>query len=121
MEDLVTLTRSLYGDLSPDQTGDYLFDNTTVEGFLRLAHSNPYRAAAMACRALSVDQVYLLKVVRTQDLQVNGAAVAAELRLIAQDLDVQADAYELNDDDGFEIIDFDYKQLDVEAAIRPWG
>ena len=102
----ITLVRSLYGDLSEDENGNYLFSDETVEGWLELTGNNPYAAAANACRALAVDQAYLLKVVRTDDLQVNGAVVAAELRLTAENLDAQAIAFEQSRDDAFEVVEW---------------
>lgn len=99
----INLVRSLYGDLTRDEENNYLFDDATIEGWLELAEGNAYRAAAMACRALSVDQAYLLKVVRTDDLQVNGAAVAAELRLMALDFEKQAENAEPEAFEVFEI------------------
>lgn len=104
--DHVNIVRSLYGDMTTDENGQYLFSEQTIEGWLELTGNNPYAAAANACRALAVDQAYLLKVVRTDDLQVNGALVAAELRLLAENLDSQAAAYEDGQEDAFEVIEW---------------
>lgn len=115
----IDLVRSLYGDIEPDTDGNYLFDDFSIEGFLKLADNNPYRAAASACRALAVSEAYLLKVVRTDDMQVNGAVVAAELRLLAESLEEQADQF---DDGQFEVVDFSTGSSRIpEASTNPWG
>ena len=118
----VTLVRSLYGDLSPDSDGDYLFDDATIEAWLELSHGNPFRAAAIACRALAADQNYLLKHVRTDDLAVNGPAVAAEFRQLAEKLDDRADEEDANDDNSFAIVSFQRNcPRRPEATIWPVG
>lgn len=99
--------RSLYGDFTQDENGEFLFSDDTINDWLELTNNNFFAAAANACRALAVDQAYLLKVVRTDDLQVNGAAVAAELRLLAKDLDTQAILFESESSDGFEVVQWD--------------
>ena len=100
----VKLVRSLYGDLVEDDEGNFLFDDETIEDWLELGEGSAYRAAAMACRALAVDQAYLLKVVRTDDLAVDGAKVAAELRIMANDFEAQANRIDAEGDNNFEVV-----------------
>lgn len=102
----ITLVRSLYGDLSTDSDGNYLFDDNIISSWLDISHGNPFRAAAIACRALAADQNYLLKHVRTDDLAINGPAVAAEFRQLADDLDARADESDADDDNSFAIVGF---------------
>lgn len=97
--------RSLYGDISPDDEGNYLFSDATIEGWLELTEDNPYRCAAIACRALAADQNYLLKSIRTDDLTINGAAVATEFRQLADDYEREADDWDRLSVGGFEVVD----------------
>ena len=87
---VLDLVRSLYGDMTLDDQGNFLFSDEVIDGWLTLTGGSAYRAAAIALRALAADQAYLLKVVRTDDLQVDGRAVAAELRQLADDYDQRA-------------------------------
>lgn len=118
------LVRSLYGDISPDDEGDYLFSDGTIEGWLELTDDNPYRCAAMACRALAADQNYLLKNIRTDDLTINGSAVATEFRQLADDLDKQADDFDRQKIGGFEVVDLGNPfpvPTRPEATAWPYG
>ncbi len=119
----VALVRSLYGDLAPDANGDYLFDDTIVASWIELAHGNPYRAAAIACRALAADQNYLLKNVHTDDLTINGTATATEFRLLADKLEGQATKYDLDEEDTFAVVNIAGEPLYVvpEDTAVPCG
>jgi len=95
---------------------EYMLDNQAVEDFytdasethpLSAPVANILRAAAFACLAISASEAIVSKVIRTQDLQTNGAVVAAELRQRANVLFEQADKIDLKATlDYFEIIDF---------------
>ncbi len=101
---VLDLVRSLYGDMTPDDQGNFLFSDEVIDGWLTLAGGSAYRAAAIALRALAADQAYLLKVVRTDDLQVDGRAVAAELRQLADDYDQRAREDDTEGDGTFDIV-----------------
>ena len=101
---VLDLVRSLYGDMTPDDQGNFLFSDEVIDGWLTLAGGSAYRAAAIALRALAADQAYLLKVVRTDDLQVDGRAVAAELRQLADDYDQRAREEDTEGDGTFDIV-----------------
>lgn len=85
----VMKVRALIPDL--DAT-DYIFTNLQIDLYLEIYAGNVRRAAAAAINAIAVDEALLLKVVRTDDLSVNGAQVAEVLRKRAQDLNTEADA-----------------------------
>lgn len=50
------LGASLYGDMTPDDQGNFLFSDEVIDGWLTLAGGSAYRAAAIALRALAADQ-----------------------------------------------------------------
>ena len=48
---VLDLVRSLYGDMTPDDQGNFLFSDEVIDGWLTLAGGSAYRAAAIALRA----------------------------------------------------------------------
>lgn len=85
--------RVLIPDVVEDADG-YLFSDEQITVLLGLYNDNIKRAAAQAKDILATDTALLLKVLRTDDLSVDGAKTAAELREQAKALRVQADADE---------------------------
>ncbi|MFK5689597.1 hypothetical protein ACI3EY_08010 [Ornithinimicrobium sp. LYQ92] len=71
---------------------DQVFDDDEIDTYLALNDGNVRRAAADALDAIAVSELLVSKVIRTQDLQTDGAKVAAELRARAKDLRDRADA-----------------------------
>lgn len=71
-----------------------------MEGSVKLA-------AAAALEIIASSEVLVSKVIRTQDLQTDGAKVAAELRSRAATLRQQVDEGVGDDTVGLDIIDFD--------------
>lgn len=71
---------------------DYIFADAQITALLGLFNGNVKRAAAQAKDIIATDEVLLVQVVRTDDLSVDGAKVAAELRAQAKSLRDQADA-----------------------------
>lgn len=117
--------RALVGDLVvADDTGDFLFSDSHISTLLTLNDGSSFRAAADLLRALAMDQVYLYKAsLRTDDLSVDGSQVAAQLRLLATELDNKANRQDLVDP-GFELIPFNTGNCPwPEAAPHPgyWG
>jgi hypothetical protein len=113
-------TRLLIPDTAVDADLDYLFSDTQISALLRLYNDNVKRAAAQAKDIIATDQVLLLKVVKTDDLAVDGAKVAAELRAQAKALRDQAD-YDIESEV------FDYFQIvypnssTYPEAVPVWG
>lgn len=107
-------TRLLSADL--DEASPLLSDEI-LEGYLALHDDNPYRAAAEALDAMATSETLLSKKIRTQDLQTDGPAVAADLRKRAYWLRNQADTADRDAEQGFfEIVSpSEY----AEAAERP--
>lgn len=94
--------------LVPDTDADnQIFDDSAITAFLTLENNNVRMAAALALDTIASSEVMVSKVIKTQDLQVDGAKVAAELRARAQALRDQAAQY-LPDGTPFalDIVDF---------------
>lgn len=106
--ELVEQTRLLMADVGDNQ---YLDDNQ-VRGYLRLNSWRVRRAAADALDAVATSEVLVGKVIRTQDLQTDGAKVADALRAHAHRLRRLAD-----EEDG----KADWFGFDVVDTIAPTG
>lgn len=108
-------TRLLSADL--DEASPLITDDV-LNGYLALNDGNPYRAAADALDAMATSETLLSKKIRTQDLQTDGPAVAADLRKRAYWLRNKADTDERDAEQGyFEIIPSSTEY--AEAAERP--
>lgn len=117
----IGVVRILIPDTAQDDLDEYLFSDAQIEALLSLHSSNVLRTAAQAKDILATDNVLLLKVLRTDDLSVNGAQVAAELRLQAKQLRDQAnDEDALGSNDSFQIV---YPQGEAypEGVMLPYG
>ena len=77
--------------LCTDVSEPYAFTDEAISAFLSLTGDNVKRSAALALRTIAADEALLVKVVRTDDLSVNGAQTAEALRRQADDLEAQAD------------------------------
>lgn len=89
-----------------DGSDDQILTDAQVEAFLSLEGANVFRAAALALETIATDQVLVLKVIRTLDVQTDGAKVAAELRARAKDLRSRADDDAASLDDDFAVAEF---------------
>lgn len=90
------------GDTSDAQ----VFTDDQVDAFLTMEGSNVYRAAAMALETIAVDQALVLKVIRTLDVQTDGAKVADSLLKRAAALRQRADDDADSADDDFAVAEF---------------
>lgn len=99
------IVRLLIGDTNDD---GHLFEDAEITAFLTLNGNRTRLAAAQALEAIAANQVMVLKVMTLHDLQLDGAAVARELRLQATSLRGQdADGIgETDADDLFDIAEF---------------
>lgn len=72
-----------------DGTGEgrYRMPDAQLQAFIAMSRDRLYAAGAHALRALAANEVLISKVIRTEDLQTDGAKVGTELRLLARDLD----------------------------------
>lgn len=95
-----------------------LLDDALLEGYLALNAQSVYRAAADALDAMATSEVLLSRKIRTQDLQTDGPAVAAELRKQASILRTRADLADQEASGGAEwlqVLDFQpHSHLEAE-------
>ena len=78
-------------DTSEDPAARLLTDDQ-IRGLLTAASDSVYGATARALRLIATSEVLVSKKIRTQDLQTDGPAVAAELRAQAKAYDDLASA-----------------------------
>lgn len=71
--------------------GDYLFSDNDLNAYLEVANNSVLRAASYAVLAIATSEAIISKIIKTQDLSTNGAAVADALRLTAKQLADRAD------------------------------
>lgn len=69
-----------------DTSDSPVFSDAEIAAFLELEGDNVKLAAAQALDTIADDEALTSKVIRTQDLQTDGAAVAAQLRERAKEL-----------------------------------
>lgn len=113
----VEQVRVLIPDLS---VSDPLFTDAEIGTFLEIYADNVRMAAAAAIDAVAVNEALLYKVVRTDDLQVNGVSGAEVLRKRAQALREEASG----DDEAFVIVFAPRCPTVPEGTIAPnfpWG
>jgi hypothetical protein len=92
--------------LIPDRDrGALLFTDEELAGFLSL-EGGVKRAAASAIEVVASNEVMVSKVIRTQDLQTDGAKVSDALMKRAAELRRQADEDDPATAGGLDIIDF---------------
>lgn len=87
-----------------DEANQILSDDM-IDGYLAIEQGSAKRAGALALEAIASSETLVSKVIKTQDLQTNGPAVAADLRAHATSLRNQA---ETDEDDflGWGTVDF---------------
>lgn len=101
--------------------GEYMwFGDDEIGAFLALYNDNPKRAAARALLTIAGSQALLLKKWSSDDLSVDGAAIAEALRKQAKDLQDEAD----NEAALIDIFEISYPGSDYsiahELAEGPW-
>lgn len=85
--------------LIPDRVaGDILFEDEEIEAFLEMESGNVRRAAALALETVAADQALTLKVIKSLDLDTDGAKVSDALLKRADKLREQANAVEAAED-----------------------
>lgn len=110
--------------LNDVQTNGYVFNDAEVQAFLDIEGGNVKRAAAQAIDTNADNEVLASKVITTQDVQTDGAKVAAAMHTRAESLRAQA----LADEEGegyFEIVDtttdrWTYDELDQVPLLNGW-
>ncbi|AYD81213.1 hypothetical protein SEA_JUSTBECAUSE_44 [Streptomyces phage JustBecause] len=96
-------------DYSDNGTPEYMFSDAHLRGLYNIAmgegSAKIYRTAASALRALAVSEGLIQKVIRTEDLQTDGAKLAGALLSGAKQLEDQANAAD-EDSEIMMVVDF---------------
>jgi hypothetical protein len=104
---LIPDTEQLENPADLEANPEYIFSDGQIQAFLSLYSDNVKRAAAQAKLVLATSETLISKVIRTDDLQTDGAKLGAELRAQAKELQEQAEKEELYDSyEEFEIVNF---------------
>lgn len=80
------VVRLLIGDTNTGDADAQIFSDAEITAFLSLEGGVVRLAAASALEAMARSELMLLKVIKIMDVQTDGAAVARELRMQAQNL-----------------------------------
>lgn len=105
-------------DFSGEGVPEYIFSDASIQAFLSVSRGRGSarirRAAAAGMRALAVSEGLIQKVIRTEDLQTDGAKLANALLLAARQSEEEADRDEEEEDDryAFAIVDFQPQPVD---------
>lgn len=106
-------------DFSGEGVPEYLFSDAHLNALLAAARgrgrSRIYRAAAMGLRAIAVSEGLIAKVIKTEDLQTDGAKLATALMAGAKAWEDQADKDDEDAEEweyGFVIVDFQPQPAD---------
>lgn len=83
--------------LIPDTATPSVFTDNELDVYLELAENNVYIAAALAIEAVASSDVMVYRILRTDDLSVDGVAGAKVLLARAQDLRSQGGDFEFFD------------------------
>lgn len=110
----VGMVRALIPDIEeipnpnrPFDNDEYLFTDEYLSALLELNGENVRLAAADACEALGTSEGLIAKVIKTEDLQTDGAKLMAQFLARAKQLRARADREEAMDGvDGFDILPY---------------
>lgn len=96
-------------DYSGEGSAEYMFSDSHLAGLYAISTGGDpariYRAAASALRALAVSEGLIQKVIRTEDLQTDGAKLASALLAGAKQLEDRAEVAE-DEAEAMVIVDF---------------
>lgn len=101
------IIRALIPDTEAVFDGDTMFTDTEIGYYYLAGSGNMLRAAGLACMAIGSSEAIISKIIRTQDLQTNGATLQDSFTNKAKVLFARADKEDdLADSSYFQIIDF---------------
>lgn len=100
-------------DLANASAADaYIFTDPQIQAFATLYTNNVKRAAAQAKLVLATSEALISKVIRTDDLQTDGAKLGAELRAQAKQLQDEADKDAIQDSyEAFEVVEYNNSKV----------
>lgn len=97
--------------LIPDRDiAEALFDDDEIAVFLALEGANVLNAAALAVETIASNEVMVLKVIRMQDMDTDGAAVGRALMARAAQLRERAVTLENLSESTFDLANFEYAE-----------
>jgi len=106
-------------DYDSNGTPRYIMSDDVLSAMIDLRSGGIYGASADALRAMAANEIIIGKVIRTQDLQTDGAKVGDALRLLAREYDKRQnddDEAEVLDEFAFEIVNYTYPYQNPEDS-----
>lgn len=104
-------------DYSGEGEPEYMFSDAHLKNLHAISVGGElgriYRAAASALRALAVSEGLIQKVIRTEDLQTDGAKMTSALLSAARALDDRADQADEDEESVMTIVDFQPRPQDA--------
>ena len=121
----VELVRTLIPDTDAvfgENEDEYLFPDADIERFIEVANGSVTRAAGLAMIAIGNSEALINKVIKTQDLMTNGAALATAFQKSGELLLKRADKEdEVGALDYFEIIDYREGWAQERPELTEWS
>ena len=103
-----------------DDESPYVFSDAKIQAMLVIYKDNITLAAASFFDMIAINTVLLYKIVRTDDLQVNGGEMSKVFTQRARDLREEAAANDL--EDSFDVVyPWDGKSVLDDTWGTPWG
>lgn len=113
----IAIIRTLIPDTEAVFDGTTLFTDTEIGHYYTAGRGSIPRAAAFAMLAIANSEAIISKVIRTQDLQTDGAKLAEAMRKNAEALFARADKEdELDNGFYFNIVDYGFGQTRPELT-----
>lgn len=106
MRALIPDVEQLPNMVDPTKEPEYMFADDHLLSFLTLENNNVKRAAALACETLGTSEALVAKVIKTEDLQTDGAKVMGQFLARARQLRASADDDESEASDVFDVVPY---------------
>lgn len=121
-EESLAVVRALIPDTEEVFDGETLFTDDDLGNYYIAGRGSTLRAAGFAILAIATSEAMISKVIRTQDLQTDGAKLAEALRKHAETLFGRADKEdELDGGFYFNIVDFQSGWTSTTPELTEWN
>ena len=117
----IAVIRSLIPDTDAVFEGQTLFTDQELQNYYTAGNSSSLRAAAFAMLAIANSEAIISKVIRTQDLQTDGAKLAEAMRKNAELLFARADRDEDSNNFYINIVDFGAGWTSDRPELTEWN
>lgn len=97
---LIPDVEKIPNSMRPGSPTEFKFSDEHLQSYLDLSAGNPYRAAALAVSAQAMTEAEIGKVIKTEDLQTNGATVMNAMQPRAAWLMAMADKWDEDQEGG---------------------